>query len=112
MDSWWALLILGWIPVVWFFARIYYKKWRYAISPRGVYLTKGILGERAAILRWYKVQSVNLKQSPFQQRKELATLEFSTAGGNLTLPYISLTQAKKLKDYVLYVVEKSKEDWM
>lgn len=112
MNSWWALLILGWIPIVWFFARIYYKKWRYAISPRGIYLTKGILGQRAAILRWFKVQSVTLKQSPFQQRKGLTTIEFSTAGGTLTLPYISLTHAKELSDYVLYVVERSTEDWM
>lgn len=112
MKTWWALLLLGWIPIVWFFARIYYQKWRYSISPRGVYLTKGFLGQQAAILRWYKVQSVTLKQSPFQRRKELATLEFSTAGGNLTLPYISLTQAKALRDYILYAVERSTEDWM
>ena len=112
IKTWWALLILGWIPVVWMLAQLYYKKWRYAISPKGVYLTKGFIGQRAAILRWYKVQSVTLKQSPFQRRKALATLNFSTAGGNLTLPYIPLAQAKELKDYVLYVVERSKEDWM
>jgi len=62
-KTWWALLFLGWIPVVW-----------------------------AAILRWYKIQSITLKQSPFQRRKHLATLTLSTAGGNLTLPYIPLTQ--------------------
>lgn len=112
LKTWWGLLLLGWIPVVWFFARIYYRKWRYAISSRGVYLTKGFLGQRAAILRWYKVQSVKLIQSPYQRRKALATLEFSTAGGNLTLPYISLTQAEALRDYVLYAVERSTDDWM
>ncbi len=112
LKTWWGLLLLGWIPVVWFFARIYYQKWRYAISSKGVYLTKGFLGQRAAILLWYKVQSVKLKQSPFQRRKDLATLEFSTAGGNLTLPYISLTQAEALRDYVLYAVERSTNDWM
>ena len=92
--------------------KIYHKKWRYAISLRGVYLTKGILGQKAAILRWYKVQSVTLKQSPFQRRKKLATLVFSTAGGNLTLPYIPLNQAKGLRDYVLYKVEVSTDGWM
>ena len=112
MKTWWAFLYLGWIPIVWFLANLYYKKWRYAISPKGIYLTKGFLGQRAAILLWYKVQSVTLKQSPFQQRKALATLDFSTAGGNLTIPYIPLVHAKELKDYVLYAVEKSKEDWM
>ena len=112
LNSWWGLLFLGWIPIVWMFARLYYKKWRYAISPRGVYLTKGFVGQHAAILRWYKVQSVALKQSPFQRRKALATLKFSTAGGSLTLPYIPLEHAKMLKDYVLYSVEKSVEDWM
>ena len=112
MKTWWAFLYLGWIPIVWFLANLYYKKWRYAISPKGVYLTKGFLGQRAAILRWYKVQSVTLKQSPFQRRKALATLDFSTAGGNLTLPYIPLAHAKALKNYVLYAVERSIEDWM
>lgn len=112
MKTCWALLLLGWIPIIWFFARVYYKKWRYAVSPRGIYLTKGFLGQRATILLWYKVQSVTLKQSPFQRRKGLATLEFSTAGGNLTLPYISLSQAKSLRDYVLYAVESSTDDWM
>ena len=111
-KTWWALLLLGWIPFVWLVGKIYHRKWRYAISLRGVYLTKGILGQKAAILRWYKVQSVTLKQSPFQRRKKLATLVFSTAGGNLTLPYIPLNQAKGLRDYVLYKVEVSTDGWM
>jgi len=112
LKTWWAFLFLGWIPFVWLISKIYHKKWRYAISLRGVYLTKGILGQKAAILRWYKVQSVTLKQSPFQRRKKLATLVFSTAGGNLTLPYIPLNQAKGLRDYVLYKVEVSTDGWM
>ena len=112
MKTWWAFLFLSWIPFVWLISKIYHKKWRYGISPRGIYLTKGILGQRAAILRWYKVQSVTLKQSPFQRRKQLATLVFSTAGGNLTLPYIPLIHAKELRDYVLYKVEVSTEGWM
>lgn len=112
LKTYWAFLIMGWIPVVWFLAKIYHQKWRYAISPQGVYLTKGFLGQQAAILRWYKVQAITLKQSPFQRRKTLATLVFSTAGGNLSLPYIPLTQAKLLRDYVLYAVERSTDDWM
>lgn len=111
-KSWLILLVLFWIPVVYFYARSWHARWRYALSYRGIYYSKGFLGQRAAILRWEKVQAITLNQSPFQQRRELASISFSTAGGTLELPYITLKQANRLQDFVLWKIETHKKSWM
>lgn len=112
MDSWWAVLHLFWIIPIYFLARKYHEYWKYAVSEEGLFLKKGILGQHSGVLRWFKVQAVTLKQSPYQRRKNLATLVFSTAGGKMRLPYIELKQAVKLRDFVLYEIERKHQKWM
>jgi len=111
-KSWWVLIFLLWIPAVYGYARIWHQRWRYAVSDRGIFYSKGFLGQRAAILRWEKVQAITLDQSPFQQRRQLTNIILSTAGGILELPYVSLQQANDLQDFVLWRVETDESEWM
>jgi putative membrane protein len=64
------------------------------------------------LLPVYKVQSVRIRQSFFQRRRSLASVELYTAGGSVRVPFLPLDLARALQDYVLYRVESRREDWM
>lgn len=91
---------------------IQYKKSKFFFNDFLLKRKKGIYGNYNEIIPWYKVQVVELKQSIYQRRYELASVSFYTAAGELKIPYISLEQAKKLRDYALYKAESSIKEWM
>ncbi len=107
-----ALLWLLWVPASWWLSHRYHKKWKYYLSREGLRVTKGLIGEQAALLKWSKVQAVRIRQSLYQQRKGLANIYFFTAAGIISIPYIDLQKAYKLKNYVLYKVEVDRRAWM
>ncbi|MEM8907567.1 MAG: PH domain-containing protein, partial [Bacteroidota bacterium] len=107
-----ALLWLLWIPLVYFYCLYYYRSWVFEVSEEGLRMSKGIIGQDAALLQWYKVQTIDLQQSIYQRRKNLANLRFYTAGGSISLPYIELHKAQALMDYVLYRIETDQRRWM
>ena len=101
-----------WVLIMYLMSRQYYKKWRYEVSLEGLRCEKGIVGEDASLLQWYKVQAVSIKQTIYQRRKDLANIVFYTAAGNVEIPYIELEKAQGLRDYVLYKMEVDKREWM
>jgi len=111
-KSWFSLLILIWIPLIFLAARYAYRKWFLHINEEGMYTTKGVLGSEATMLLWYKVQAVRLKQTPYQRRKALANVELYTAAGAIKIPYLDLALAQSLQNYALYKVESDVRQWM
>ncbi len=84
----------------------------------GWYATDDMIVKRSGFLGWRmdaflirKVQRVTLRQSIFQKRRGLATLQLFLANGHVDLPYIDIETANKLRDYVLYRVESSQKAW-
>jgi putative membrane protein len=77
-----------------------------------VYIDKSAYGTERILLKWFKLQSVVLKQSLYQQRKNLATLVLYTAGGSIHIPYISLEAARQIANYGAYQVEYQNRGWM
>ena len=65
----WALL---WIILVFVTSKIYFNKWKYELSEEGLRTQRGILGEKATLLKWEKVQSVKTQQSLYQTKKKLS----------------------------------------
>ena len=104
----WLLLI----PFVYFTSRIFHKNWKVHINKEGIHTEQGIIGKNYALLKWYKIQSVTIRQSLYQQRKEVADVYFFTAAGSVKIPYFPLAKAQAIKDYVLYKVETDTRDWM
>ncbi|MFC3052944.1 PH domain-containing protein [Kordiimonas pumila] len=72
----------------------------------------GFIGHKLTVFPLYKAQVVEVKQSPGQRRKQLATLTIKLAGTTLKLPYIPMEDAKSWRDTILYCVETSKKPWM
>jgi len=103
---------LAWMLFIFINSYFYQKKWKYEISEKAVRLKRGVIGEKSTLLLWYKIQSVSLHQSPYQQRKDLANLFFHTASGTVKIPYIDLAKAQAIRDFAVYKIESSREKWM
>ena len=111
-SGWKALLWLLLIPIVYITSVYYHRKWKYDLSADGLRTKKGIIGQNASLLRWNKVQGINIQQSFYQRRKRLADITFYTAGGAVKIPYIELEKAETIMNYVLYKVEIDEKKWM
>jgi len=75
----------------------------YSIAPAAILVRDGILGRERNAVRFSKIQSISVKQNPFDQRHGMASLEVDTAGHNsgglrLKIPYLDLHIATELKD--------------
>lgn len=104
----WLLLI----PLALLLSRRYQQRYRYFLNETLLHMRTGIFGRKETLLSLRKVQAVSVKQTPFQQRKQLASLVLYTAAGAVEVPYIGLSLARQIGDYILYVVETDTQDWM
>ena len=104
-----ALLLIPYQIIVSWLA---YKKRTFAFNDDVLYVGRGIFGHHHALMPLYKIQSVSLRQSPYQSRRQLSTLRVMTASGGMVIPYINSTLASKIHDYLMYSIESSDKDWM
>ena len=89
-------------------------RWRslvFLVDGAGMVASRGIVGHRVDAFLFRKVQGVTIGHSPLQRRKGLATLTVRLASGGVTLPYLPRRTASELRDYILYVVESSRQRW-
>ncbi len=110
--SWLSLLWLLLIPLVYLLSLRYHRNWKYFLNEDGIRTTSGIFTMSHALLQWYKVQSVEIRQSIYQRRKDVANLTLFTAAGSVSIPYIELEKAQAIHDFVLYKVEIDTRNWM
>lgn len=110
--GWWSLLLFIWIPVSYGINIRVYHNWEILWDAEHLELRRGFWSMRSSMIAWYKVQSVELKQSPFQVRKDIGNLWIYTAAGSLIIPYVKLQDAVRIKDYLLYQVERRNRNWM
>ncbi|MDP3393723.1 PH domain-containing protein [Sediminibacterium sp.] len=82
-----------------------YQKFRFWYNENSIQIQKGIWGEENVLLNFNKTQHVMVKTTPFQRRKNLASIELHTAGETVTIPYISLEQAQYIADLALVNVQ-------
>lgn len=104
---WWL-----WLPLILVTSYLYHRNWRYHVSTEGLRTTKGIFGRSHTLLKWYKIQGVQKKQSIFQARRGFTDLLFFTAAGTVIIPYFEEKKAQALMDFALYKIESSQESWM
>lgn len=82
-----------------------YQKFRFWRNNTSLQIQKGIWGEENILLNFYKIQQVSIKTSPFQRRKNLATIELYTAGETVIIPFIPIDQAQYMADWALCCIE-------
>lgn len=108
----WFIVFAFWLIVGSFFQYYHYQKWRYLISEEGMMTISGVIERVHKVILLRKVQGVRLKQSPYQRRKDLATIILHSASGDVKIPYVRMEHALRMKNYILYKVESSRMKWM
>lgn len=107
-------IILAVMACVYFCATRFmsYKKMKYGLNEEMIYIKGGVFGDKAEVMPMFKIQSVEMHQSPYQTRNELASITLHTASGKLMIPYINQKTCIGLMDILLYKSESDKRKWM
>lgn len=77
-----------------------------------IVLRKGVWDITTTYLQISKMQQVSVKQSYFQEKRNLGSLNLHTAGGTISLTYYDFDLLQKLANELLYKIEKNKYSWM
>lgn len=109
-SNWWINLIVILIAV--FYIYFGYKKAYYKINDEFVTIGSGVIDTITDILEIHKIQSVKLKQTIFQKRRQIASVVIFTASKAITILYIEEKDAKFICDFLLFKVESQDKDWM
>ncbi len=107
----WLLGIL-WVLLVGVYQHFLQRKWFYQVCNQTLLMSYGVIEQKNKALQIYKVQALNIRQTPYQRRKNLASITIHTASGDVKIPYIDYQLAKRLKNYALYRIESSRQKWM
>lgn len=89
-----------------------FTKTFFGLNAQGLFVRGGIFGQSHWMTMHYKIQSTEIRQTPFQHRKDLANFIVHTASGSRGIPYIKLSEAEYLQDYLTYKIEISQREWM
>lgn len=82
--SWFAAWPLLLIPIAYFFHRESYRHLGYALTQRYLFTREGWLGRATRIIPISKIQGLEITQTPFDRRMDLAGLNIDTAGQAFT----------------------------
>ena len=110
--QWNALFFLLWAPYIFFSWYVFQRNYRLHVAPDALQVHSGVWGRKEQIVKWNKIQTVELRQSIYQRNKQLASVILQTAAGNIKIPYVSLKLALHIQNYALYKIESDQDPWM
>lgn len=102
LTGWWAALILpAPLPLFWIDAHLYVQHTGWALDDDFFLLKRGWLTRKLAVVRRDRIQSVRLRDSPFDRRYQMTQLSVDNAGAastshRVTLPYLDRGEAERL----------------
>lgn len=112
-SDWIFWLMAGlWLPGSAGYSYLKLKKSYFRITNEQVQVSSGAISHKWKQMELFKIQSVEFKQSIFQKRRSLASLEIMNASGSIKIPFINQDMATQLYDYLLYHTETSEKSWM
>lgn len=91
---------------------VQYKKRRFIFNDSLLQIKRGVYANIHELIPWYKIQGIEIVQSIYQRRHQLASIHLYTAAGAIKIPFISLEQAQQLGNFALYKAEISNKSWM
>jgi putative membrane protein len=89
-----------WLPLVvltaaWLMARGWVRRTGYALTEQAIYYRSGWLSHQISAVRFVNMQTVSMRQSPFDHRKRMATVAVDTAGAGsighrILIPFLDI----------------------
>lgn len=109
----WKFVIL--LPIVmtlaWWIVSRFWKKIGYGVVGGYGIVRRGFFGTEITVFPLFKVQRIDIRQTPGQRRKGLAYLAIHLASHTLKIPYVPVYNAQKFRDLALFHVESSSRAW-
>ncbi len=113
----WGLLVaLVSVPLMLWLERLALRRSGYALFDEGVAYRSGILTRRTTATFFNKIQSVTLAESPFDRRRDMATIDVDTAGAGaaghrVRISYIDRPDADRLYETMSARAERTSLTW-
>ena len=106
----WALLALALVPLLYWNARRWAKHSAWSVADGLVAFRGGWLSKHWRFAEVSKLQALELRQTPFDRRWNMASLHFDTAGAEgveaaLAIPYLPAETARRLYDDLAYSLQ-------
>jgi putative membrane protein len=110
-----------WLPLValttaWLVTRQWVRRAGYALTERAIYFRSGWLGRQVSAVRFVNMQTVSMRQTPFDHRKRMASVAVDTAGaGNLghriRIPFLDVDVAESILDRLYAEIRSTEFRW-
>ena len=88
-----------------------WKAYRFGMKDGYGQFERGLFGFRHVLFPLYKVQRAEVRQSPIQRRRNLATLKIYLASNQLQMQYIPIDEAKKWLEVIGQEIEETNLAW-
>jgi putative membrane protein len=109
--GWWATLVLGIVPWVWWTTRRHVRNHRWSLDAELATSSRVISSStEQALVR--KANVVRVTQTIFERRRGLAQVEVATAAGTISVGMIPVEEANAVRDVILHGVETDRRAWM
>jgi len=115
--GWWSLAVLAGL-FTWSFihAAMWWKHAAWTIGPTAMAFRSGWWTRRASMVRFAKIQSVSLTQTPFDRRHDMARIAVDTAGAGkaghrVAVPFLPSGLAMELHDRLAVEAAKRSFRW-
>lgn len=111
----WAVLVFVILAIVlYLWARLSWKYYRYEIRPEGLHIERGVITKKYATIPFDRIQNVDIYRGLLSRMLGLSDLQFQTAGYSGDrgvegrLPGLGVTDAEKLRDELLRLAKQSR----
>ena len=103
LGAWGLAVLLPGVAIAWFHARLWVRHTAYALTDVAIAYRSGWWQRRTSVVRFAKIQTVSLAQTPFDRRHEMARLSIDTAGAGkaghkVHVPFLPLAVAVELHE--------------
>lgn len=107
----WALLGLAASPVSIWSARRRQRRWLWDNTSIGLKVEHGLVATSSTELALRRTQSAAVTQTFFERRRGLASCTVRTAESGVTVPFIALAEAQRLRDTALAATASDRRPW-
>jgi putative membrane protein len=87
------------------------RQFGWAVSGAHGFFRHGLFGTTTTVFPLFKIQRVDISQTPIQRRRGLAHLTVHLASHSLTMPFMRFEDAAHLRNLALYSAESSQRRW-
>ncbi|MFK7755318.1 MAG: PH domain-containing protein [Flavobacteriales bacterium] len=107
-----VVIYLAYMAFTIYSAYRYYESVNLWLNNEVLIYERGWLFPKRTVLKLFKLQTVEIRQSIFQKKRGICHLLFSTAAGGRSFRFFNHEEMRQVRDFMLYKIESSQRKWM